>query len=542
MAPAMSSKRRSMAVCMACFSAILLVVGCVAIFSFPFVVERAYNKEASLVNGSAVFDMWVSPSNDTPLYMNYYLFNITNPDDVILKGAKPILNQTGVIVYKQIQNKYNVSFGNDSAVVSYLNNHTYIYDPEKSQLKEEDLITTANFFFWTVLNSIQDNELIMLMLTPALNIKFEDEKTRNAVSPFYTTTVRNILWGSDGNEFLEVLKSIVDVPTHVGLQINGSNDGNHSISTGLKSDNEDRGEHTAWNGNTTLSYWNTLDCNMINGTDGTIFPTFMQNTPRLYIFSPNLCRSAFMTKEADEELEGVSTLKYNVPKEVFNVSFEENKGFCTEDGPCTNGLLDASACYTDQVLSIFPPDALVPLKLSVIISSPHFLYADNSTIHSVRGLNPVQTEHETYINVHMDTGVVVKAAKRLQFNTILSQNKATDKLDCLKNLTKHWSQLMPIFWAEEVLLADEDILDKVKSEFMMPQTVVSYASYSAIAIGIFLLLVSLSIFICCPKPLQHLFVDLDTDNPIGGERDILIGRSSSVKSGQSQPEDTGSES
>ena len=59
----------------------------------------------------------------------------------------------------------------------------------------------------------------MLMLTPALNIKFEGEKTRNAVSPFYTTTVRNILWGSDGNEFLEVLKSIVDVPTHVGLQV-----------------------------------------------------------------------------------------------------------------------------------------------------------------------------------------------------------------------------------------------------------------------------------------------------------------------------------
>ena len=51
-------------------------------------------------------------------------------------------------VSRQIQNKYNVSFGNDSAVVSYLNNHTYIYDPEKSQLKEEDLITTANFFFW----------------------------------------------------------------------------------------------------------------------------------------------------------------------------------------------------------------------------------------------------------------------------------------------------------------------------------------------------------------------------------------------------------
>ena len=64
------------------------------------------------------------------------------------------------------------------------------------------------------------------------------------------------------------------------------------------------------------------------------------------LISPNLCRSAFMTKEADEELEGVSTLKYNVPKEVFNVSFEENKGFCTEDGPCTNGLLDASACYS----------------------------------------------------------------------------------------------------------------------------------------------------------------------------------------------------
>ena len=42
--------------------------------------------------------------------MNYYLFNITNPDDVILKGAKPILNQTGVIVYKYVINeKTNIS-------------------------------------------------------------------------------------------------------------------------------------------------------------------------------------------------------------------------------------------------------------------------------------------------------------------------------------------------------------------------------------------------------------------------------------------------
>ncbi|XP_075240998.1 lysosome membrane protein 2-like isoform X2 [Convolutriloba macropyga] len=530
MAPAAVGSRRSSAVCLACIASVLLVAGCLALFSFPFVVKRVYNKEAYLVNDSAVFDLWVAPSSDTPLYMSFYLFNVTNADKIMSSGAKPIVKQAGPIVYKEVQKKYNLTFASDSSIVSYLNNHTYIYDEGRSAIKPTDKVITPNFILWTLLNSLPNDGTITDVLTQIFDQAYLDDKTKNAVSPFYVTSVEDMLWGAHDNELLVLLKNLSsliptensmvnvlmkrsmpkteDFPTKLGLQVNGSTDGLHSIYTGTDSMNEDRGVHTAWNGNSSLSYWGTPYCNMVNGTDGTIFPTFMEDVDRLYIFSPQLCRSAFMTVEETESMKGVETVKYHVPSEVFNATFEDNHGFCTKDGPCTDGLLDASKCYADAMLGSLPSIDNISLKLSVIISSPHFLYADNKTINSVDGMHPDQQTHETFINVHMDTGVVVKAAKRLQVNTILKTNAVTQKLEYMDNLPNKWSQLMPIFWAEEALLKDDEILDDVNDKFIFPQTVVSYSSYVAIGLGLLFLIIALSIFICCPIPQQKFLLKL----------------------------------
>ena len=93
---------------------------------------------------------------------------------------------------------------------------------------------------------------------------------------------------------------------------------------------------------------------------------------------------------------------------------------------------------------------LFELDLSVIMSSPHFLFADNETQKSVGGLSPNLTRHETYLNIHMETGVLVKAAKRIQFNTMLQKTDVAAEVDSLKNLSDGWQQIAPIFWIEEV--------------------------------------------------------------------------------------------
>lgn len=40
-----------------------------------------------------------------------------------------------------------------------------------------------------------------------------------------------------------------------------------------------------------LPYWNTPECNQINGTDGTSYPPRLKKNETIYLFNENLCRS-----------------------------------------------------------------------------------------------------------------------------------------------------------------------------------------------------------------------------------------------------------
>jgi hypothetical protein len=39
-----------------------------------------------------------------------------------------------------------------------------------------------------------------------------------------------------------------------------------------------------------LNWWKSDKCNAINGTDGTIWPPFVDKRDRLYFFVPDVCR------------------------------------------------------------------------------------------------------------------------------------------------------------------------------------------------------------------------------------------------------------
>ena len=48
--------------------------------------------------GSTTFDDWKHAP--LPIYMNYYVFNYTNVQDILKKGSKPILQEIGPYAYR----------------------------------------------------------------------------------------------------------------------------------------------------------------------------------------------------------------------------------------------------------------------------------------------------------------------------------------------------------------------------------------------------------------------------------------------------------
>lgn len=54
-------------------------------------------QEIVLVEGSRVFDSWKKPP--PPVYMQFFFFNVTNPDEFIA-GGKPEVKQIGPYTYR----------------------------------------------------------------------------------------------------------------------------------------------------------------------------------------------------------------------------------------------------------------------------------------------------------------------------------------------------------------------------------------------------------------------------------------------------------
>ena len=152
-----------------------------------------------------------------------------------------------------------------------------------------------------------------------------------------------------------------------------------------------------WNGNDTLSFWDTYDnttdaepCNEIKGTDGAQFAPSVTERSVLWAFVTDLCRTIPFKFIGKGEVVGVETLKFAIPKEFYDApsKFPRNRCFCTkeeeEKTQCDNdGVMDVSVCRKDA---------------PILMSAPHFWRAGNYT-KGIDGLNPDDKLHQTVIEV-----------------------------------------------------------------------------------------------------------------------------------------------
>ncbi|CAG4962225.1 unnamed protein product [Parnassius apollo] len=80
----------------------------------------------------------------------------------------------------------------------------------------------------------------------------------------------------------------------------------------------------------------------------------------------------------------------------------------------------------------------------LVMSYPHFLFADSVYSSGVIGLNPEVEEHRVFLDLEPNTGTIVRGAKRAQFNIFL---RPITSVTATNNLN---TTLTPIVWFEEL--------------------------------------------------------------------------------------------
>ncbi|XP_076070185.1 lysosome membrane protein 2-like [Mytilus galloprovincialis] len=461
-----SSKSIKCSIIFAVFGAVFIILGGVLIPVFHNYIKKEIKEQIPLKEGSASFKAWSAPP--VPIYFQIWVFDLLNPLEVVQNGAKPALRQKGPYTFREHRQKGNFTWNDKDGTISYREKRSFNFEREKSAGPQTDTFTTVNLPMITVVELIRREfgfiqELVEFVLTLA-----KDDEL------FLTLSIKDILWGYEDNLLKKVLdfaKKIghpLDLDDHFGLfyNQNGSDDGLYSIYSGVKSA-DNFAFIKSWNNMSILPYWTTETCNVINGSDGTLFPPFVQKDDRKYLFSTDICRSIYATFDSEQTIRDIDLLRFTVPPKVFldHNHNPANEGFCTPHGVCLpSGLLNVSSCKQGA---------------PVVMSLPHFLYADPVVQDAVYGLNPNKIEHQTILDIEPNTGVVMNAQKKLQVNAyIRNVSHITQTLKIKDHI------VYPVLWLNESAEIDAKSASDFKSAVQTPVHITQAVQYGLIVLGV----------------------------------------------------------
>lgn len=428
-------------------------------------------KEIVLVEGSRVFESWKTPP--PPVYMEFFFFNVTNVD-AFLGGAKPELNQIGPYTYREYRYKENVSMVEDGKMVSAYNTKSFVFLREKSVGDPAvDNITTVNIPAWAVMNKVKGSFLKSSMVSIWMN---------SLGSGLFTTrTVDELLWGYEDPLLTRIAPSNPDVEKVFGLMYkkNGSNDGEFVYHTG-EQNYLDYGRVETWKGQSQLNFWASNQSNSINGSDGSAFHPLLEKNERIYVFTPDLCRSIHMEFEKDVEVKGIPAYRFTPPRSVF-ASKEENpanEGFCVTPQECLGtGLLKVSPCRKGA---------------PVVASFPHFYLGEEKFVDAIGGMSPEREHHQTFLDLNPTTGVIVRANKRAQINILLSRVSGFPKTRGLSET------IFPVMFLNESVVIDDVSAARVH-KLLLIVTLVSNFPLIIVGLGAIMLLVFIILLVRARK-------------------------------------------
>ncbi|KAM6437618.1 platelet glycoprotein 4 isoform 4-T21 [Liasis olivaceus] len=456
----------------AIIGAVLAILGGILIPVGNHFVEKTIKKESVIENGTTAYKNWIVPGS--PVYRQFWFFDVQNPDDVMANGSAPILLQKGPYTYKmRYKPKENITELEDGTV-SYLQPNIIIFQPDMSIGSENDTITTVNLAVVAA----------PALFTSGLIQALMDIWMKSSKSYFLQTrNVKEILWGYE-DPFLKKIP-MVKINTVVGVFYphNETYDGPYRIYTG-KDDIKKAGIIHSYQYNRTLNYWEG-HCGMVNGTDGSSFPPFVSKDDKLYLFSSDICRSSYGIFNSEQTVKDILLYRFSIPEALIaspSVN-PDNMCFCTDkeiSENCTmGGIIDISSCKEGT---------------PVYITLPHFLHGSKQLFKNVEGMKPNVEEHTTFLDVEPITGFVMHFAKRLQLNLLVRPNS---KITPLKKVNE--SFVFPILWLNETATIGDEEAELFRSKVTSKIELLRLIQILLITIGSVMFLGFLIAFCICRR-------------------------------------------
>ncbi|KAL7288548.1 hypothetical protein TKK_0017290 [Trichogramma kaykai] len=416
---------------------IVIAAGIIAV-TFPSIINYIIHHEIALREGGRTFYWWKDPPV-TP-QMHVYIYNVTNAEEFLNNGQKPILDEVGPYIYLQTWEKVNVKF-NSNDTVTYNVKKKFVFSETLSGRSEEDVVIVPNVPMLSATtqskNAARFLRLAMASIMDILKIK-----------PFVEVTVGQLLWGYE-DSLLKLAKDVVPdqkLPyEQFGLfyEKNGTSKDNYTIFTG-KNDITHYGLLDNWNGKNFFGHWNSPQCDTVMGSDGSIFPPQITKNTVLKIFDKDLCRVLpLVYKHEVTTAAGVPGFRFVPAIDVFSSPqrVPSQQCFCPSGPPCApEGTFNVSLCQYDS---------------PILLSFPHFYLGDPTLRDAFIGITtPDAEKHQLFIDVQPIMGTALRARARIQINIAVSQVKDIKQVATFPDI------VFPLIWFEDGI---DQLPDKVTS-------------------------------------------------------------------------------
>ncbi|CAF3598565.1 unnamed protein product [Adineta steineri] len=455
--------------CSTCFilSCITFVMGLIMLFTFDPMVNKIIANKMAIIEGREGHQFWKNPPAE--IHRKMYIWHCANPIEV-QNGGIPDLIERGPYVYREQWNRSNIFYNDDLSTLSYIPITTLYFDRNQSVGPDDVYVTVINVPLMAMAHEIQFNSS---EIQKSINIFLHLFGTKL----FVNVTVKDLMEGYTDPliEMASLVKpgSLKDNKFGILQPRNGSYYQNFTINTGYN-DITEVAKVISFNGVQRLNYWSTPQANMFNGTDGSLFPPHLNKNKDVYSYNADMCRSYYLSFLREKKDGYVTLYDYHLSSNVFNMSREENRGFCGQGSCLGDGVLNISTCYSG---------------VWGFISSPHFFQSDMKFRQDVRGMSPDANKHEFIMSFDPLTSVPFAVNVRLQLSFYMPRIRNIDLLKSVRPI------IVPIVWFDDEARVTPEIHSRL-STLILSLNIAYYIKFILPAISMLLVLItSLYIYI-----------------------------------------------
>uniref|UniRef100_A0A2H1V9V2 Sensory neuron membrane protein 2 n=1 Tax=Spodoptera frugiperda TaxID=7108 RepID=A0A2H1V9V2_SPOFR len=104
--------------------------------------------------------------------------------------------------------------------------------------------------------------------------------------------------------------------------------------------------------------------------------------------------------------------------------------------------------------------SLPPRGAFLVLSYPHFLFADNIYRNSVVGMWPDEDKHKIFVDIEPNTGTPIRGAKRAQFNIFARPVSGIPATQTFR------TSLVPILWVDESIILPDEFVEELTGRLL----------------------------------------------------------------------------